>query len=220
MWLGVVDNLAVALLLETSFIDTHIRKSFPTERTFVPWYPKPVDIFVPATKTQSATTVVDHIDSQPFPAYIVEDMYHKVVVAKATKLAPHTHTPELVSSSGPSTLVLEQTNECPSYTSVQVERDLVTVIANKPFHVSLTSMSNKPVGIPMCMIVAHPMSSPAHIMATKAALLEADPEATSKVHCKPSVEADNWMTHHQNVKAKDDQMLKLEWRGAVQLPDD
>lgn len=41
-WLGIVDNIAVDLLLETSYIDRYIRAILPGEQKLVPWHPTPV----------------------------------------------------------------------------------------------------------------------------------------------------------------------------------
>lgn len=63
-WIGVVDNVAIGLILGTSLIDKYTQGIFPAKRKLMSWNPRPVDIVLTALKTPNAMTVADHIDSQ------------------------------------------------------------------------------------------------------------------------------------------------------------
>lgn len=54
-WYGIVENLAVDILLRTLFINRCIRRIFPTERQIVPCHSKPVVII-------STNTVINSIN--------------------------------------------------------------------------------------------------------------------------------------------------------------
>lgn len=61
-WFGVVDNLAVNLLLGTSFIDPCIGEIFPTERKVVPRHSRPVAITSTQKKVNKITADTEEVD--------------------------------------------------------------------------------------------------------------------------------------------------------------
>lgn len=77
-----------------------MRGIFPAKRKLVLRHSQPVDIIVPATKTQNVANVANHINSDPFSVPLTDDIYHRIVVAKVATRAPHVCTPVLVSSTG------------------------------------------------------------------------------------------------------------------------
>lgn len=84
----------------------------------------------------------------------------------------------------------------------------------------MTGMLTKPVRMPMIMTMAPPTHIPAHITRNEAALLETDAELVGSVYLKPSIDRDTQMPRHKKVEAEDDQKLKLDRKGKVQLLDD
>lgn len=113
--------------------------------------------------------------------------------------------------------VLEPTNGCEGYKTVQVARSLVIRAPKKPFHVLLTDMSNKPVHISTVMIVAHVVDSSMHSIPTEAALMGIDTEIVGVVPYRPYADRNAQMTSRKKVEAKDVGKLKLVWKSEVKL---
>lgn len=60
VWLGVLEDLAVDLLLGTSFMDRYVRDSFSLERKRVPWRSRPFYILTQSAKAINAISFADH----------------------------------------------------------------------------------------------------------------------------------------------------------------
>lgn len=216
MWSGTDDILAVDLFLYTFLIDKYGRRIFSANRRLVRWHSQPFNIVVPFKKTQNAATVANHIDGRASSASVADDMYRRVMAAKAAALASYTYTPVLVPSSDSCIVVSELTNECAGYATVQVKRGQITITVNTPFPILLTNTSDKRVHLPKRTIVVQVADSPAHITATEAALQKPNPKTIGAVHYKPSVARSTKMTRHKDVQAKDERKLKLNWKGSAQ----
>lgn len=62
-WFGIVEMLVVDALLGTSFIDQYIHGIFPTERKFVPWSSKPMEIILSAISSINANSTVIEVNT-------------------------------------------------------------------------------------------------------------------------------------------------------------
>lgn len=129
-------------------------------------------------------------------------MYHRLVVAKAATLAPHALTSILVKSTGPKIKVIKPIEDSGSRTPLHIAREIADVNPDKPFSILLTNMSNKPVHVLKCLIMAHVTDSPVHVIATEATLLDKDSETIGTVHHKPLVNKDSQLTSQKDVKVK------------------
>lgn len=107
------------------------------------------------------------------------------------------------------TVRLELSNERTGYRIVHMADDLKKIALQAYLHVLLKYVSKKPVKELKRMIEAHVMDSLAHIIATEAALLKADPETVGEVCYKFSMHRDTQMTHCEDAETKDDQKLKV-----------
>lgn len=109
-----------------------------------------------------------------------------------------------------------------SYTTKQIARHyvkqrVVSMIMKKPLYILLKNLSNKLVHLPKRTTLAHVAAGPAHIIAHEVALLKIDPETIGAEHYKPSVNKDTQMTGHDDVEARSEQKLNLDWKSEVQL---
>lgn len=77
-----------------------MRGIFSTVRKLMLWHSQPVYMIVPTTGTANDATNADRIDSQTCLATLADDIYYKVVVAKAVTLAPHARKPAFAESTG------------------------------------------------------------------------------------------------------------------------
>lgn len=116
MWFKAFDHQAADLFLGTALVDKYTRWIFSTERNLVLWHSQPVDVILIAAKTQSAATNADLINSQPTSAPVAIYIHHSVVVSKAVTLALHSHTLELIKSTGSGKRVMN------SLTTAQIMR--------------------------------------------------------------------------------------------------
>lgn len=215
VWFGVVANQAVNLFLATSFIEMYIWGLFPAEHKLVSWHSQPLDIIVSNAKTADIAGLANHISSQLCSAPVTDEIYHRIVVAKTVRLASQAHKPVLVKSTDLGRRVIELIGNNTVCEPLHLAKVMADVTLNSPFHSLLKILSDKPVHIPKRMIVAHVTDSSAHIIVTKAALLEADPESKDTVRYKPLMYRDIQMTCHKNVEARDDPNLKLYWKKEV-----
>lgn len=207
VWFRAVGNLAVNLLLGALFVDKSMQGIFIADRKLVPWHSQPPEKTLPGTKTTNSKIVANLTDSWPSSVFIANALFHRVVVAKVATLLPHAHT--LVS--GRKTVsgmkFIEPMDQSASCAPLHVARVIVDVIANKPFYMLPTNISNEPVHVPMRMNVAQVTDSPAHTVPARAALLESHPETISGLHCKPLVDRDSRTMRHKNVEARGEQNL-------------
>lgn len=158
-------------------------------------------------RPQTAASTTDHIISQLSSAPVADDNYHTVVPAKMVTPAAHAHTPILVKYTGSRKEAFDFLVDIAARTSLHVAKKIADVISSKPFNILLTTLSNKPVQLPKRMIAVHVRNSPAHVIATEAALLETDSEKVGAVHYEPSVDEDIQMTSHKVVETWRDQKL-------------
>lgn len=140
---------------------------------------------------------MDPIDSQSSSAALPDDAYHKEVIAKAAKLAPHAHTPVLVKSTGSKRKVFEAVYYNANRASLQVEREVVDVTSNKYFHILLTNVSNKPVYVPKRVLAAHVTDSPAPVIAIRGALYGTVVRIIGAVHHKRSIDRVTQVKHQR-----------------------
>lgn len=178
---GVGDNLAVDSLIRMSFIDKYIQESFAAERKLVAWHSEPLNIIRPGTKAANAATDANHIDSQFSSTPLADDIFLKVVVAKAVRLAPHAPTTVLVKSIGSGRRVIKPIDDSAAGVPLDVAKEIADAISNKPFHILLKNVSTKPVQLPKRMNVMNIADSGADTIAVEDALLETDSETISAV---------------------------------------
>lgn len=69
--------------------------------------------------------------------------------------------------------------------------------------------------VPRRMIVVMLTDSTSHIIVTKAALLETEPETIGAEHFKLFLDRDTQMTRHKDVEARDNKNSRLDWRREV-----
>lgn len=67
------------------------------------------------------------------------------------------------------------------------------------------------------MIEAEILDILSQVLATEAALLEADPKPIDVVHYKPLLYKDTRITRHKDVEAKDSEKVMFDWKSKVQL---
>lgn len=193
---GVVDNLAVELLLEPSYTNKFICRIAPAKRKFVLWLLRPVYIIVPTTEASNAAVVAGHFETHIFTVCVVDDLYHKLFVAKAVMKAPYTLTPVLVNSAGSGTVLLK-----PVYVKIirappRASEDLVNVTLYKQFHVTPTNMSENSVKISVHLIVPQAWYSPTHFTVTDAVLLKSDTKTAFSGRYKSFVGKDIYIKRH------------------------
>lgn len=156
--------------------------------------------------------------NQHFPAFLkANDGYLQIPVALIVTLTRSTHTPVKVSSRGYSTVFIDPEKERTSHAPLHIARDLETITANKPFHILLTKISNKPGESSKHVIVAHTKHIPVHVTVSDFALLKADFDTMDVVHCKPSLVKNTQKTRHQEVKYRDLQKRRHAWETSFQL---
>lgn len=88
VWFSIFPNLAVDLLLGTSFVDRFIRGIFPGERKVEPWHSQPVAIRASHHKENSETNAPITADNSPKPADTSDA--HPVRLARQMMIPPNT----------------------------------------------------------------------------------------------------------------------------------
>lgn len=207
LWFGVFVSLAIDSLLRATLVKIYIRNFFIAKRELVPWYLPPCFIIVPATNNADAVAVADHINSQLYVSPLAEDIYYRVVVAKAATMAPHAHKPVLEKRFGSKIRAVNAIDNSTSHATLDIARRIVNVDSDKSFYILLTNMSNKLVHLLKRLIVTQLKNSTIHNTATDAALLKNDPETLCAVYYRLLVDRDTQMTHHKDAEARNDQNL-------------
>lgn len=138
----------------------------------------------------------------------------------ADTLASHAHTPVMLKSTGSERRVIEYVDNSANRAPRHVVKTIADVILNNPVHILLTDVSGKQVHVPKRIIAAHVTYNLARIITTKTALLETDSKVIGAVNHKLSVDRNNHMTRHKDVKSKGYHNLKLGRKSKVQLLSD
>lgn len=86
---GVVENLAVELLLGTTFIDRWIRGIFPLDLKIVPWQSHPVDILSTQPRKASIFSDITFIDKDPLQVGEEEEYFSSRVNASNNNTSWH-----------------------------------------------------------------------------------------------------------------------------------
>lgn len=135
---------------------------------------------------------------------MVDDIYYRLVVAKAVSLATNAQTPVLVKSTSSGRRVIKLIDNSASRAPPRGARRKMDVILNKTNYTFPTNMSSKPAHIPKHMIAAHVGDSPAFIIAAEAALLKPGLNRIDAMHCKPSRNRDTQMIRQEDIGKEDD----------------
>lgn len=201
-WFGVVENLAVDILVGTSFIDRCIRGIFPTERKIVPWHSRPVSILTSSSNISSKFPRVEFLDHDGTQSEVKEDdeeeEFFLCRVSRPITIPADTQAAVSVSSQGAGLMLVETHMHLAKRRCSMAARGIMEIFPGKPFFLYVANLSGKPVHLPKHMIVAYASNSPKCIVHFRGT----EPEA-------PGIPDDNGMT---------DTMTRLASKGKVKTP--
>lgn len=134
VWFGIVKNLAVDILLGTSFIDRYIQGIFLSERKILPWHSQPV----PILSRNNNTAVRLHLYEQ----HRTEMPVTAIRVAQQTMVPPRSKICIPANSSVTGMFQLEPRSLAPSSPMLHVAPGIVKPTETKVFLIFICNFSN------------------------------------------------------------------------------
>lgn len=146
-WFGIVENLAVDVLLGTSLVDWCIRSIFPTEQKVVSWSLRPAAINLtkaPINPIHADITVFNmHTDKDT-----LDNEQYLCRVEKQITILAHMPAAILMCSQGPGLIKIEtHCNIVERRCSIAV-RGLMDIFPTKSFHVYVAKLTANPGNVP------------------------------------------------------------------------
>lgn len=222
-WFGVVDRLAVRLLLGTSFIDRFVKAIFPQDKCLLPMQSKPVAIIDEVTKAVDVGAVEKKLSDEGDET----GKNHTIWVAQGRHIAPMTTSKVLVNSTAPGRSYIVTHPRLTNRRMSLVAQGLMDITARRPFYVLVSNFGRTSIHLPKHMSIAIAESPPDVVIQ-----LGPQPQGQAKdigesstqgldivapVHYKPTESRTSQITRHTEVANEDAKRQREDWREHVEV---
>ena len=220
VWFGVVENLAVPVLLGTSYIDRFVQGIFPQERKVVPNDSRPVAILSSFAVDPTTNMVIDEdevltVDENTIPNKVSRDVL--IRVAKQTTLPPMSETIVTVTTKGAGLMLLSSHPNLLKTRTAVLAQGVMDILPDIPFKILLSNWSNKPTRVPKHMIVAMGTEVPSEIVEIPQNALRQNTKGLNETinaipHYKEKETQETKFARHRDVNKSDSQKLAKDWK--------
>ena len=224
VWFGVIEELAVPVLLGTSFADRFIQGIFPQERKVVPNDSGPVAILSTLVKDPETNLLVEQD-----PLLCVKDQSDdkreiRFRVAKKRTIPPMSEAPVTVTTNAGGLMMLSPHPNLFKSRTALTAQGIMEVVPHTPFKVLVANLSNKPVDIPKHTIIAVGSDLPEKIVElTPSRTIDKKTSAGETVnaipHYKEKENQETKFARHRNVDKSDEKRLEEDWRDEINFND-